>query len=199
MKLHHVLITIFLIATSCSVMNKKSPQPKKTDFTIKPVPAIVGSGDMLKVSSFDEKLPGGIFVVSKDGFILFPYIGKVKVGGKRLEEVTEIIIRKLKDGYFRNPMLTIVYKSRMSQQITMFGSVKKPQTISYRPKITLLDALSKSGGFAPNADKEYITIMRTYKGRKYRIKVSITDIIEGKIPNFYLLPGDVVIVPSKMI
>ncbi|MBU1238519.1 polysaccharide export protein [Myxococcota bacterium] len=194
-----LLIIAFTVVSSCSHFNQKTPKPRKKDYEVTPVALIVGPGDSLKVSSFDEKLPSGVFVVSKSGHIIFPYIGKVKVANLQLDEVNNLLIRRLRDGYFRNPMLSVTFVERVSQKIIIMGSVQSSKSIAYIPKITILEVISSAGGFKKNADREGITVMRAYKGRNYRIRVSVKDILAGTIPNFFLLPGDIVIVPEKFI
>ena len=193
------LFILLWVIPACSLFEKPKTRIKKKDYVVKPVPIVVGAGDTLQISSFGEHLPNGLFVVSSEGYIVFPYIGKIKVNGLKVEEVNRLIIAKLKDGYFRDPMVTVSLKTSINQTITIYGKVARPGIINYIPKITILEAITKVGGFAGGADKESITIMRKYKGRKYRIKVSIKSIVEGKTPNFYLLPGDIVIVPERII
>lgn len=183
----------------CAHFREKKTKTDKKEFAIKPVDQIVGPGDSLKVSSFNEKIPSGVFVVSKEGYILFPFIGKIKVGGLKLDDVNTLIIAKLRDGYFREPMLSVTFAAHISQKITVMGKVKQSVSFAYIPKTTILVALSAAGGIDKGADREALIIVRTYKGRSYRIKVNLKDIIDGKVPNFYLLPGDIVIVPEKFI
>ncbi len=192
-----LLFSLSLLTAACSHFDRKTPKPRPKDYAVDPAPLIVGAGDSLKIASFDDKLPSGVFVVSTDGHIIFPYIGKVKVGGLQLDAVTALITRRLRDGYFRNPMLSVTFAERVSQKIIITGAVGSSKTIPYLPKITILEAISSAGGFAKGADREAVTVMRVYKGRKYRIRVSIKDILSGTTPNFFLLPGDIVIVPEK--
>ncbi len=187
------------VLSSCSQFSTKTAPPERRDYLVTPAPLVVGKGDILRVASFDKRLPTGVFVVSKEGEILFPYVGKVKVGGLQLAQVHALLVRRLQDGYFRSPKLTVTFQAQSSQKITVLGSVGKSQTIPYTPRLTILEALSLAGGLKKNADSDAVTVMRKYKGRDYRIKVAIRQIIEGKIPNFYLLPGDIVIVPEKFI
>ncbi|MBN2724634.1 MAG: polysaccharide export protein [Deltaproteobacteria bacterium] len=194
------LSLVTLLLSSCSdVFSKKKVSVPKNTYNVTPAPLVIGEGDIITITSFTEKLPSGEFTVSGDGLISYPFAGQVKVLGKKTDEIQKIIISRLKDGYFRNPVLYVGFKKNNSQTVTIFGQVKTPGNFQYEPKVTVLQALAKSGGLTQSADKEAITIMRTQSGRKLRIRVSITDITEGKTPNFSLLPGDIIIIPERFI
>ncbi|MGM0595697.1 MAG: polysaccharide biosynthesis/export family protein, partial [Myxococcota bacterium] len=141
----------------------------------------------------------GTFFVSETGHINYPFLGKIKVGGKKLEDVNKFIIASLKDGFFRNPMITVTFKSNTSQKITIYGNVNKPQIMPYQPEMTFLQAITMAGGLSKQAARDAITIMRKYKGKKFRVRISIDDIIEGRTSDFYLLPGDIIIVGESLL
>jgi protein involved in polysaccharide export with SLBB domain len=188
-------ITIFI-----SCFNNKTKTSKKDleKFQTKPQSRTVGPGDNLIISSFTPKLLSGKFLVSKDGYIFYPFIGKVKVKNLTFSQINSLIIKKLKDGYFRNPMISVSFQSLGSQMVTIFGRVRKPMSFPYKPKMTFLEAITKAGGFDPSADKEAITVMRKIKGKNYRIRISLKDIVEGVLTNFYLQPGDLIIVTERL-
>ena len=174
-----------------------TPKPDETQFRVSPPPRLVGPDDILTIMSFTSRLPSGDFIVDSDGAIMYPYIGKVVVSGKQVAEINEILISRLKEGYFRNPMLSVTLKSAQNQQFTVFGAVKNPMTYPYVPNITVPEALAKAGGMNSNADEKEVTILRNTNGRQLRMRVSIPDIIEGKLSNFYILPGDIIIVRER--
>lgn len=177
--------------------SKSTPKPDETQFRVTPPPRLVGPDDVLTITSFTNRLPSGDFIVDSEGAIMYPYIGKVVVSGKQVAEITELLIARLKEGYFRNPMLSVTLKSAQNQQFTVFGAVKNPMTYPYVPNITVLEALARAGGMNPNADVNEVTILRNTGGRQLRMRVSIPDIIEGRLSNFYILPGDIIIVRER--
>ncbi len=188
---------MILLAGCTSLFSRKEAKTDETQFRVKPPPRLIGPDDVLTITSFTNRLPSGDFIVDSDGAIMYPYIGKVVVTGKQVAEIIDVLIARLKDGYFRNPMLSVTLKSAQNQQFTMFGAVKNPMTYPYVPNITILEALAKAGGLGANADSNEVTIMRRVNGQALRMRVSIPDIIEGKTPNFFVLPGDIIIVRER--
>ncbi len=192
-----LVLHLALLAGCTGLFGKNETKPDDTQFRVSPPPRLVGPDDVLAIASFTNRLPSGDFIVDSDGAIMYPFIGKVEVSGKQVAEITEILIARLKDGYFRNPMLSVTLKTAQNQQFTVFGSVKNPMTYAYVPNITILEALARAGGMAPTADMNAVTVMRNVEGQSLRMRVSIPDIIEGKTPNLFILPGDIIIVRER--
>jgi protein involved in polysaccharide export with SLBB domain len=63
--------------------------------------------------------------------------------------------------------------------------------------MTVLQAVSGSGGFTAFARVKKIYVLRTEKGQPMRIPFNYKEAINGKNPeqNIELQPGDVVVVP----
>jgi len=192
-----IAVALWMAGCRNNPFSSTTPKPDETQFRVTPPPRLVGPDDVLTITSFTSRLPSGDFIVDSNGAIMYPYIGKVVVSGKQVAEINDILIARLKEGYFRNPMLSVTLKSAQNQQFTVFGAVKNPMTYPYVPNITVIEALAKAGGMNANADEKEVTILRSTGGRQLRMRVSIPDIIEGKLSNFYILPGDIIIVRER--
>lgn len=83
--------------------------------------------------------------------------------------------------------------------IFLSGEVNSPQAISYEKNITLLQAISKAGGFTQWANKDNITILRKINEKTETIKIDAEKIEKGKIEDFLLLPNDHIIVKERKI
>lgn len=192
-----VLLLALALGGCASWFTSKETKTDDTQFRVKPPPRLIGPDDVLTITSFTNRLPSGDFIVDADGAILYPYVGKVPVAGRQVAEVMELVVTRLKDGWFRNPMISVTLKSAQNQQFTVFGAVKNPMNYAYVPSITILEALAKAGGLSEKADANEVTILRKVNGQSLRMRVSIPDVIEGKTPNFFVLPGDIIIVRER--
>lgn len=83
--------------------------------------------------------------------------------------------------------------------IYLSGEVSNPQAISYEKNITLLQAISKAGGFTQWANKGNITILRKIDEKTETIKVDAEKIEKGKIEDPILFPNDHIIVKERKI
>ena len=162
------------------------------------VDTTVGPGDVLEIRVYGEKDLSGLYRIEGDGTIVFPLIGKVKVGGHSPPTIGRRIARRLRKGYLRNPQVTIFVKEYHSKKVTVFGQVKKPGIFKYTDNMTIIQAITEAGGFTELSDRDSTIVTRFQDGRKYRIRVRVKAIGEGREQNFVIRPGDVVFVPKRL-
>jgi polysaccharide export outer membrane protein len=85
--------------------------------------------------------------------------------------------------------------------VFMMGSFKSPGTVAltaYAP-LTLLQATAASGGLGLDGAYGDLRIIRTIGDHRTVIKVNVHDVVYGKAPDPYLLPNDIVFLPSNPI
>src|SRR5262245_48541453 len=78
---------------------------------------VVGAQDVLTITLFDQPDLGGKYSVEADGSFSFPLIGRVVVGGLTLREIETELTTKLKDGYFKNPQISVAVEQYRSQRV----------------------------------------------------------------------------------
>ena len=85
-----------------------------------------------------------------------------------------------------------------SQQIRVLGEAAKPQTLSYKQKMTVLDVMIAVGGITDFADGNRATLLRTSEGNK-QYTVRLKDLVKrGDVSaNVEVKPGDVLIIPQS--
>jgi polysaccharide export outer membrane protein len=172
----------------------------------------LGSGDVLQIVVWDhpelaaalgqpaqnnkpsDAAPG--FVVDSDGNIQFPYVTHpIHATGKTAEQVQREIYTDLSK-VFVKPQVTVRVASFRASQVYVDGDVRAPgaQTINDIP-MTLTEAVSRAGGFAPTADQSRVTITRN--GTAYPVNVA-QMMKQGKNPaDIMLQPGDMLHVDAR--
>ena len=159
----------------------------------------LGPGDVFDVRVYGEKELSKTFRVESDGSIDFPLVGKLAVQGKTPSEVAALLEQMLIDGdYLRQPQISILVKEYNSKKISVFGQVKKPGTFLFEDGMSVVEAVSKAGGFAQMARADETIIIRDVDGQKKRYTVPVEAIAEGRAPNFFLRAGDIVFVPERI-
>ncbi|MDA7802265.1 polysaccharide export protein [Gammaproteobacteria bacterium] len=171
---------------------------------------LVGVGDVLNIIVWDHPeltIPqsgnrpaaeAGNFV-HKDGTIFYPYVGKVSVTGREVTEIREDIAKGLST-YINNPQVDVNVAAFRSQHFFVSGAVKNPQMIPVRNvPITILDALSISGGMAPDADWSSATLTSTSKGVLVTETIDLSILLEQGVlkQNRLLKFNDVLHIPRN--
>ncbi|MDH3599144.1 MAG: polysaccharide biosynthesis/export family protein [Candidatus Tectomicrobia bacterium] len=84
--------------------------------------------------------------------------------------------------------------------IVVFGEVKNPGAISLSERMTLVEAISKAGGFTSTAATGRVRIIRTANGGESTMRVNVADILKrgSHSENIALEPDDIVVVPTSL-
>jgi polysaccharide export outer membrane protein len=157
----------------------------------------LGVGDRFELSVHGQPDLSGVFTVSDEGTINFPYVGRLQVDGKTCADVERTLTEGLSDGYLQNPSVRCSITEFNSKRIYVFGEVKSPGSFAYRSNITIIEGIALAGGFAENANSNGTKLSRVVNNTEIQVRVPMQDIVEGKSKNFKLVPGDIVFVPER--
>src|SRR5688572_4102468 len=124
---------------------------------------VIGAQDVLTIQIFDQADLGGKYAVESDGTFSFPLVGRVKAGGLTLRAFEGELKRKLSDGYFKNPQVTVAVEQYRSQRVFVMGEVRSPGPVALTGGMTLIEALARAGSTLPTASGE-VAIVRAATG-----------------------------------
>ena len=134
------------------------------------------------------------FLIDHSGRIYYPYIGWVHLAGKKIIDAQKELSKKLSQ-YIKDPQVSIKVLKFGSQYINVMGEVEQPKRLSLGiKKLTLMDALSESGGITQDGNR---SLVRLYRGsNKYwlNLKSSSGDYFPG---NLVLKDRDIIDVLNK--
>jgi len=158
---------------------------------------LVGPDDVLKITVYREEDMDRTVRVSADGYISFPMIGNVKVGGLSVAELERAMALEL-IRFLKNPKVSVFIEEYAT--ITVSGQVEKPGSFSLKGGLTVVEAISMAGGFTKIAAKNAVKIMRLENGEKKSITVKVADISKrgDKSKDVSLKRGDIVYVPESL-
>ena len=154
-------------------------------------------GQTLTNASRGTLLP---YLVDNNGFINFPVIGSIKVGGLTKAEAERMIQEKIRPymAENENPIVTV----RMSSySVSVLGEVTRPGSFQVsREKITILEALAQAGDLTIYGVRDRVKLIREdATGKKEIHTLDLTDANIVNSPYYYLQQNDVVYVePNKV-
>jgi len=157
---------------------------------------VVQPGDMLTISVWKEKDLEGDVTVRPDGGLNFPLIGDITASGKTVEELRKDITAKLAK-YVPDPVVTVIVKQSLGNQIFVIGRVNKPGSFPAMRNMDVMQALSIAGGPTPYASVNKIKILRRVNGELKAIPFKYSKVEKGEDleQNIILEGGDTVVVP----
>ncbi len=138
------------------------------------------------------------YLVSKNGDIDFPIIGKLHVGGMNKAAIETLIQGELCPKYLKDvPAVDIRF---MNFKVTVLGAVKAPGIVeTSNERLNILEAIAKAGDLDIKGDRENIMLIRTKAdGTKEIVRLNIHDKDILLSPYFNLQQNDIIYVtPNK--
>lgn len=199
-----LLVLAFNVATAQDADRARVPQPPNHALTY-----TIALTDRLRVAVFQEPDLSIISRVDANGNINLPLTGEINVVGLTLPDAQRKVEEAYRVGRFlRNPQVTINVEEYAPRTISVQGEVRNPSqlTLPIESGMTILDAITRSGGFTDTAKGNAVTVTRMMPdGTKKVITIDVQSYIRGdrkarvEDTTLLLLPGDVVYVPQRLI
>jgi len=118
----------------------------------------IGSRDVLGITVWGQADLSRDYTVDPDGLVPFPLIGRVKAAGLTPKELAAQLTELLGKDYLVNPQVIVNVKEYLSQKVQVLGAAEKPGVYHLTGPTTLLEILSRAGGFASSAGKQVLLI-----------------------------------------
>ncbi|MCB0700317.1 MAG: polysaccharide biosynthesis/export family protein [Chitinophagales bacterium] len=136
------------------------------------------------------------YLVDANGFIDYPVLGKVKVGGMTLRQVKDLMSNRLQD-FVKDP---VVEARIINYRITVLGEVGSPGTImAPNHKINILDAIALAGDMPITGRKDNVLIIRETEGRREYARLNLNSKNVFQSPYYYLKQNDIIYVePTRV-
>jgi len=135
--------------------------------------------------------------VSPTGSVYHPLLGDVEVAGMTIPRLIERMTKELSE-YLKDPKVSAALLEANSAKIGVLGDVLHPGIVVMNKPMSVLEAITASGGIADTGDKSGVIVLRALRdGSAQTLKVNVKRILEGKSrpeENIGLQAGDTVIV-----
>ena len=170
------------------------PTPTLADYTPDAMQAMVRPLDVVVVDVFGVEELSRQLQVSANGTLLYPLIGSVQAAGRTPEELAYEIQSRLRNGYVRDPDVTLRIASRSEQLVTVGGEVETPGRFPVEGPITLMEAVALGGGMDEYAKRDEVLVFRTVGEERYIGVYNVEGIERGNYADPMIYPNDIVMV-----
>lgn len=135
------------------------------------------------------------YLIDNKGFIQFPVIGSLKLGGLTRDEAISLLDSSLKK-YVKDPIINLRI---LNYKVTVQGEVMRPGSFNIATeRITLPEAITMAGDMTIYGKRDNVLVIREIEGKKTHNFVDMTssDFINSDF--YYLSQNDLVVVePNK--
>jgi polysaccharide biosynthesis/export protein len=135
--------------------------------------------------------PSSGYLVSQDGFIEFPALGKIMAAGLTKQKLKEDITERLVNSKLLiDPIVTVRF---LNYRVTVLGEVARPTVVTVpNERISILEAIGLAGDITIYGKRDNVLLIREEKGSKVikRINLNSSEILSS--PYYYLKSNDVV-------
>lgn len=156
----------------------------------------IGPADVLQVSIWKNEALSRTVPVRPDGMISLPLVNEVRAAGFTPMQLRDVLKKKLTE-YLPNPEVAVIVMEMHSFVVSVLGEVKKAGRYQFAGPVTVLDALAQAGGITEFASPSDLYVLRHEGGVMTRVPFNYSKVITtpGGNDNFFVRPGDIIIVP----
>jgi len=194
-----VLAVLLLLGACKTASTAEYKKRAEIDFTEHLKKVGLGSGDVFEIRVYGEKRLSGVHRISPQGHVDLPFIGRLMVSGLTPGDIAKVVTAKLKQGYIRDPFVSVYVKEYNSKKIFVLGEVVRPGTFPFKNNMTVVEAITLAGGFKSSANRNLVVVTRKIDGKEKRIEVPVEKISEGMASNLRLNAGDIVFVQDRLL
>lgn len=167
---------------------------------------IIGPRDVLKITIWGHQDLSLNYNVSAEGTIVFPLIGEVRAASLTEAQFGEKLARLLEKDYLVNPQVLISVVEFRSKKVLVLGEVEKAGVYPLMGEATILEVISRAGGFGRSAGKQLVLVRPQQRiasagqmvpsGNTIR-RLSIDKIQAGEASeNIFVEDGDTIFIPK---
>lgn len=154
--------------------------------------------------SSDDRQGGGIndaklyfdgFTVDDHGNIRMPVLGDVNVMGFTLEEIRQIVEKKLLEEYFNKEANIFVTVKLSGLNYTINGEVISPGSkLLYKDRVNIMEAIANAGDITVTGDRHHVMVIRQFPHGTEMHEIDLTDVKAMQSPYYYVQSNDYIYV-----
>ena len=157
----------------------------------------LGAGDAVRISVYQSPDLTLEARISESGFVSYPLLGNIKIGGMSVTAAETLIADGLKNGNFvRVPQVSVLVTQVRGNQVSVLGQVNRPGRFPIEvADLRLSDLLAIAGGISVTG-ADTVVLVGNRNGRRIRKEVDLSSIFrsaDGE-DDMLVANGDVVFV-----
>jgi polysaccharide export outer membrane protein len=156
---------------------------------------LIGPGDKLTVIVAGRTELSGQHTVGPDGNITLPFAGTVKLLDKDRDQAADIIKQAL-SRFYLDVYITVRIDEYTSNRIVVLGRVEHPGVVHFEDNPSLIEVLSRAGGFPIMRPEQVLTRCAVMRGNQI-LWMDLKRLLNGDLSlNIRLKRNDIIYIPD---
>lgn len=195
-----ILIPLFLFACTPKIAPQNIASTGETLKTPEPSSFAFGPGDKLSIKVWRHEEMDMEVIIAPDGGITYPLIGRIQAAGLTYPELVTHLEAGIKE-YYKDVSIAVNILEVSNQKVFVFGEVKTPAVLQITNDLSIVEALTRTGGINSDAKTSNVLLIRGGIENPELFTVDVDAIYQrGDLTQLvYLQRGDIVVVPPKTI
>ena len=171
------------------------------DMTVTETQAFVfGPGDRFAITVWRHSEMDMEVTIAPDGYITYPLVGRVLVSGMTYPQLVAALETGLSD-YYTDVSVAVNVVEIQNQKVFVLGEVSQPAVLQVENDLTVLEALTRTGGINPDSRTDNVLLIRGGLEEPELVVIDVASIYGvGDMSQMVSLQrGDIVYVPAKTI
>ncbi|TLY35724.1 MAG: sugar ABC transporter substrate-binding protein [Nitrospirae bacterium] len=195
--LFSAMIVLSLVTNTLGADERSLPdQDNGREKTQESIDYRIGPEDVLDIAVWHNEAMSRTVPVRPDGKISLPLVNEMQAAGLTPMQLRDALSKKLEE-YMPNPEVSVIVKEVHSFKVSVVGEVKRPGRHELKSRATVLDVLAMAEGLGEFAARGKIVVLRPNGETVTHIPFNYNKVLSnnGTVENFFLQPGDIIVVP----
>lgn len=157
----------------------------------------LGAGDVVRISVYQNPDLTLEARVSETGFVSYPLLGNIRIGGLGVSAAEKLIGDGLKSGNFvKQPQVSLTLLQVKGNQASVLGQVNRPGRYPIETAdMRMTDLLANAGGVATTGG-DLLVLTGTRGGKPFRLEIDLPSVFgatadQGRVNDVLIQNGDV--------
>jgi len=155
----------------------------------------IGPEDVLDISVWKNPELSRKVPVRPDGKVSLPLVNDIQAAGLTPTELRQQLTARLAE-FVPTPEVAVIVQEVQSLKVAVVGAVKTPGRFMLKSPATVLECIALAQGLTEFASRERIVVLRQNGSMTTRIPFNYRKVADGSDQeNFFVKPGDIIVVP----
>jgi protein involved in polysaccharide export with SLBB domain len=156
--------------------------------------------DMISVTVYQEDELKTETIIDKNGMVMLPLLGQVKIGGMTTEQATSRIQQLYDKDFLVNPKINLIVEHFAERRFAVLGQVQHPGNFDFpqNESVNLMEAIAISGGYTRLGAPSKVSVRRIENGSPKIFNIDAGEMSKDPTKKpFEVLPGDIITVGER--